>query len=409
MPGNVDGYPKYDNSLYIYAYNQIMGNSSGATGSKSCSLQDCPHPSDISTGLCKLGLNYLWTFLLNCIADFRDWAEDVTQTVLGEARDAILPDVSSMVEDFSPQLDFGALGKDELGMAMLAVAAEALDFLVPELGGEVQTIGDQIMDFQLDGTLFQFDKEEETADHLRTKMSQAIDSIITKIENSASILLEKTPVNTEANPYSQQPMNAIDLFQNGAYAAPKSWSSQVAPAKQRTEKVLAASIIGNIWKTQEVFVATATKQLTVKNGDTEKTNPKALCDYDTSGSEITSYCKDGRVYWLLQADALNHAWQKFKKPSGIDKLSSYANLQSSEIMTSVVTRYEKNLKDSLSAANAWSFMDADKDADRPLYIPLKVLDLDQIDKTIYVTTPSTVQESYKDIVGDIPQTSYWIN
>lgn len=40
-----------------------------------------------------------------------------------------------------------------LGMGILAVMAEGLDFLAPELGQEVQTIGDQIMNFELDATL----------------------------------------------------------------------------------------------------------------------------------------------------------------------------------------------------------------------------------------------------------------
>lgn len=48
----------------------------------------------------------MWTFILNCIANFRDWIEDLTQAIIGETRDAILPDVNSIVEDFSPKLDF---------------------------------------------------------------------------------------------------------------------------------------------------------------------------------------------------------------------------------------------------------------------------------------------------------------
>lgn len=202
-------------------------------------------------------------------------------------------------------------------------------------------------------------------------------------------------------------MNAIDLFQNGAYAAPKSWNGQISTAKQRMEKVFFGAILGNVWKPQKVFVATGTKTVPVIDNN-NKIEKKALCDYDTSGSEIKRYCKDGRAYFLVAANALDDEWQHFNTIPGVDKLDTYVDLNISDIMTAAVSVYDSHeyASGSLSGKAAWAFMDVNQDMDLPLYIPLEVCDLDQIDGAAMLWTATVLEPAYDDIVGGILQVSY---
>ncbi|KAJ5570168.1 uncharacterized protein N7459_009598 [Penicillium hispanicum] len=179
---------------------------------------------------------------------------------------------------------------------VFAVLGTILDNWAPEGSGlaEIFTSGDSLeIDEELDVAIQNIEDVDHLKDQLQSKLAKAADHVMSQIDDLAAIPLQHIPQNTKEYPYNSQQMNAIDLFDNGKFAAPFP-DEFYTKAKDRAEAMFLGAIAAYVWSMYDVVVATATGTL----ADQDRTISKQACDLNLTGSEFHQFCVDGRAFFI---------------------------------------------------------------------------------------------------------------